>query len=697
MTDLSLLGNLVAYSAQVACVVTVAGLAATLLRINMPSLRYLYWRGVLVLSLVLPWLQGRMSVKTPATALGVDTVEVVTGPAAAVTPGSDAIAALPSWPRLALAVLVLGIIVRAGWIVAGLVRLRRLRAAGTLVELRDHDARLQETFAADATVRSVRGLRQPVTFGWRRPVVLVPDSLGTHEKPLREAVLCHEFLHVYRGDWLSVIGEQFITSVLWFHPAIWWVVARIQLSREEVVDDLVVRATGARRSYIEALLLFADSAPVIPAAAFARRRHLFQRIQLIAKEHVMSGTRVALSSLLLAAATLTAVWYSSQLFPLSASPQQVNTKPGPIERSATAAGSSAQIPKALASVPPLYPNEAAAIDASGAVVVKLTVDQNGAVAEARPVGFAIGGPNLRYRAVKQDPLPATNTIFNDNDPMHDAADALLRSALDAVTMWTFEPPASAPVSFYATLIVGSNPLGAPQSAVRFLSATNPPLPAMDPSPLASTGGPGIGALGVAGGITGGVRGGVIGGVPGSVTDPGNPPGSGRQGGPAGPSAATRAAGTATPTFQAAPPPPPPPPPPPAQFGRSGRSGSATAPPPPPPPPPGSVDAPETLRPVRVGGQVTPPKKIKDVKPVYPPLAIAAGVQGIIIIEATIAADGHVVSASVLRGNDLLDAAAVAAVMQWEFTPTLLNGVPTPIIMSVTVNFTLNKPPEQPQQ
>jgi protein TonB len=161
-------------------------------------------------------------------------------------------------------------------------------------------------------------------------------------------------------------------------------------------------------------------------------------------------------------------------------------------------------------------------------------------------------------------------------------------------------------------------------------------------------------------------------VPGSVTDPGNPPGSGRQGGPAGPSAATRAAGTATPTFQAAPPPPP-------------------------PPPPGSVDAPETLRPVRVGGQVTPPKKIKDVKPVYPPLAIAAGVQGIIIIEATIAADGHVVSASVLRGNDLLDAAAVAAVMQWEFTPTLLNGVPTPIIMSVTVNFTLNKPPEQPQQ
>jgi protein TonB len=105
------------------------------------------------------------------------------------------------------------------------------------------------------------------------------------------------------------------------------------------------------------------------------------------------------------------------------------------------------------------------------------------------------------------------------------------------------------------------------------------------------------------------------------------------------------------------------------------------PPPPPPPPPGGA--------VRVGGNVAAPRKIKDVKPVYPALAESARVQGIVILEATIGADGRVTDARVIRSIPLLDLAAIDAVRQWEFTPTLLNGVPIPIIMSVTVNFTLD--------
>jgi TonB family protein len=101
-----------------------------------------------------------------------------------------------------------------------------------------------------------------------------------------------------------------------------------------------------------------------------------------------------------------------------------------------------------------------------------------------------------------------------------------------------------------------------------------------------------------------------------------------------------------------------------------------------PPPPAIPGA------IRVGGNIAPPKKIKDVKPVYPPIAASAKVTGIVIIEATIGADGRVVDARVVRSIPLLDQAAVDAVRQWEFTPTLLNGVPTPIIMSVTVNFQL---------
>jgi TonB family protein len=92
--------------------------------------------------------------------------------------------------------------------------------------------------------------------------------------------------------------------------------------------------------------------------------------------------------------------------------------------------------------------------------------------------------------------------------------------------------------------------------------------------------------------------------------------------------------------------------------------------------------------VRVGGKVRPPKKIKDVKPVYPEAAKTARVAGIVIIEATIGADGKVIDAKVLRSIPMLDQAAINAVRQWEFTPTLLNGAPVPVVMTVTINFTL---------
>ena len=105
--------------------------------------------------------------------------------------------------------------------------------------------------------------------------------------------------------------------------------------------------------------------------------------------------------------------------------------------------------------------------------------------------------------------------------------------------------------------------------------------------------------------------------------------------------------------------------------------------------PGTAPAPPSpMAPVRVGGDIKEPKKIKDVKPVYPADAMAAGVQGIIIIEATIARDGTVKEGKVLRSVPGLEQAAVDAVRQWEFMPTLLNGAPVEVIMTVTVNFTL---------
>jgi TonB family protein len=92
------------------------------------------------------------------------------------------------------------------------------------------------------------------------------------------------------------------------------------------------------------------------------------------------------------------------------------------------------------------------------------------------------------------------------------------------------------------------------------------------------------------------------------------------------------------------------------------------------------------QPVRVGGNIAKPTQTVHVEAVKPPRAVEAGISGMVIIEATIGTDGSVTDAKVLRSIPLLDEAALAAVKGWKYTPTLLNGVPVPVIMTVTVNF-----------
>lgn len=99
-------------------------------------------------------------------------------------------------------------------------------------------------------------------------------------------------------------------------------------------------------------------------------------------------------------------------------------------------------------------------------------------------------------------------------------------------------------------------------------------------------------------------------------------------------------------------------------------------------------APTVVTPIRPGGKVKYPEKVRDVRPIYPQIAIAARVEGTVIIEAIIGVDGRVKDARVLRSIPLLDRAALDAVNQWLFSPTLLNEVPVPVIITVTVAFKL---------
>jgi TonB family protein len=96
------------------------------------------------------------------------------------------------------------------------------------------------------------------------------------------------------------------------------------------------------------------------------------------------------------------------------------------------------------------------------------------------------------------------------------------------------------------------------------------------------------------------------------------------------------------------------------------------------------------RPVRIGGNIRPPRKLEDVRPIYPQSMRDAGLEGVVPLGATIGADGSVTSVRVIGSNPHPDFAnaAVDAVRQWRFSPTLLNGDAVEVFMNVTVRFSL---------
>ena len=153
-----------------------------------------------------------------------------------------------------------------------------------------------------------------------KPAVLLPASFSSLPVGVQRAVLAHELWHVRRRDWAWVLLEEGICAAFWFNPAMWWLISRVQSSREEVVDQLTVQLTNARKTYLEALLTFADEPTLFPATPFARRRHLFHRMLLISREAVMSSRRIIVSSVAMAAVLLAAGLYASSAFPLKAAP-----------------------------------------------------------------------------------------------------------------------------------------------------------------------------------------------------------------------------------------------------------------------------------------------------------------------------------------------------------------------------------------
>jgi len=562
----SIIANLLPWSLQAAVVVAAGALLPWMFRLDAAGVRYTYWRGVALLCLTLPWVQPYRHASS--TASTVTTAVAVTGTqvqaASGGTPGVN-------WGLMVLAVLVAGMVLRFAWLAFGLVRLRQLRRVAIRSSPAAIDADLQPALGTHADVRYAPELQQPVTFGLRRPLVLLPDVLRSQSPEIQRAVVGHELLHVKRRDWAWLIVEEIAVCFFWFHPASWWLASRIQWAREEVVDELAILLTGRRKTYIEALLAFTDTTSVVPTAAFARRRHLLRRIALVSREDVMSSRRIVATCAAMALIVGLGSWYAVGAFPLRVADQAASghhdyqMAPGPLELKAHAVAPENPIPRRIRYEGRVLPDSVASV--RGAVGVKVTLDELGRIAEARLVEVSVNGPEFGmnmsgldangFRWLGSHNVSAPNV---DKDAAIQTAETFMDAALAAVRQWRYEAPFEAPLTFTVQLRMGKGP-----EVMEFKPA---------------------------------------------------------------------------------------------------REGDA----------------------LRVGGTIKAPEKVKDVRPVYPPIAREAGVSGVVIIEVRIGTDGTVEQAHVLKSIPLLDQAALDAVKQWEFVPTLLNGAPVPIMMTVTINF-----------
>jgi protein TonB len=285
-----------------------------------------------------------------------------------------------------LALIAAGAVLRLMWVAAGFLRLRRYRKQAR--PLADPPLPFTLNAARWYASDSVPG---PVTYGWRRPVILLPARVLELPADLREAIECHELIHVRRGDWLLVLGETLVRSLLWFHPAIWLVLSRIQLAREQVVDREAVGLLQNRERYLDALVAVAAyrlHPDLTPAPLFLRKRHLAARVEAVMKEVNMSRSRsvarVTAGVVAVCSALSIAAWVAMWMFPFVSQAQTAPDSPGiTVDAGAT-----------LLHRAPVHVPEGST--AAGAVTVQAALDAKGEVSDARVVS---GPEELRKAAL----------------------------------------------------------------------------------------------------------------------------------------------------------------------------------------------------------------------------------------------------------------------------------------------------------
>ncbi len=616
---------LITWSEQVFVLTAAAALAALTLAHAKARLRM--WQGLLVVLLPLPAIEPW---NTPP-------VEVDSAAASSGVTAASPLAALPRahWrPEYWLWAIAAGAVLRLLWVAAGFLRLRRYRQQARPLAKPPLPFTLDAArwFASD----SVPG---PVTYGWRRPVILLPARVLALPADLREAIECHELIHVRRGDWLFVLAEAVVRSLLWFHPAIWFVLSRIQLAREQAVDREAVSLLQNRESYLNALVAVAGHRlypDLTPAPLFLRKRHLAARIAAVVREVNMSRSRIVAGVAAVCSAVLIAACAAMWMFPFVGQAQTAPDGPGiTVEAGATL----------LHRAPVRAP---VGSTLAGTVTVQATLDAKGEVSDAR----VLSGP-----------------------------DELRKETLTSILQWHYQPgPSQAMITirFAGGPQAPAVPVPGGRTAVTVQlpsgggargPAPPPPPPPPPPAPLAQTGT---------------IKSIQFSGVSAEAEQELRSRLQVREGDVVTPSDLSKLSGVVsaydihmsfsytTSVAQGG-----------AEYHLQVRApgaafvGLATP----------ADKLPDGAQ--RISPGVQSQKLISKPQPVYPPIAKSARIQGTVTLQAIIGTDGAVQNLQVVSAaSPLLVQAAMDAVKEWVYQPTLLNGNPVTVVTTIDVNFTL---------
>jgi TonB family protein len=634
---------LVAFVWQGAAVGVVAAAALMMCRKHAASVRYAIGCAALILMAMAPVItvitivRGHIvaasgSVTTGAATSQTTEATVVPGTLATTPAGNT-----PNWIASSLptitAIWAGGVLAGALHLFLGWCRLRRMLRAAIVVSpegwshsVRALAARLGVTSRLHILTSTLTEV--PAVVGWLRPAIVVPASvLAGLPAAYLDAVLAHELAHLRRRDYLVNALQCAVEVLLFYHPAVWWVSQQVRREREHCCDDEAAAACGDAHVYIRALVSLEElRCERARLALGATGGHLLHRVRRLMEPSFTGGP--AVSGGIMIALTLSMMVVVGGLQTAAADPASA-----PVSQPAamtTPAIAPAAMPEPAIRTAPVVARPPSRQPRANVTQVAAPVQQT-------PATGGIDG-----RVIDADGGVVPGVAVNVSSPLMGAARPLVTDARGE-----FHANDLNPGTYEVTLrLMGFRPsrgtvtvTSGRRAPVRFRLQVGELEESMTVSGIAAAGAarpePQTEAL------------------VGQSLDALRRTLAGLQ---------ARGYSNQHPDVLAI-------------VARIESLEKQTR-----------LPATGSQVPIRVGGDIREPLKLKDATPVYPPDALAAGIQGTVFIEAVLSKDGTVQSARVLQGVTELDDAALTAVRQWLYRPTMLNGQPVEIVMTVTIRF-----------